>query len=133
MSAVALVRDLVSINWFPIWPSFEAWVIGRDATRVGRRLSAPQIVWNKSTRRAGARGEAGSVGQMAEYFDNHWRCPNCEDNSRRTIRHRRQIWTRPCHRRLCVEKTRPKGLGAGTSQVCKPITIFGAVAQLGER
>src|SRR5262249_1391325 len=115
MSAVALVPDLVSINWFPIWPSFEAWVIGRDATRVGRRLSAPQIVWNKSTRRAGARGEAGAGGQMGEDFGKHRRGPKCGGDFWGTIRKREQILNWPRHRRPRAEKTTAKGLGAGTS------------------
>jgi hypothetical protein len=44
------------------------------STRVGRRFSAPQIVWNRSTRRAGARGgPRGRQAQMTEDFDNHRR------------------------------------------------------------
>ena len=41
---------------------------------VGKRFSAPQIVWNRSTRCAGARGGA-RVGRprWAEDFDNHRR------------------------------------------------------------
>src|SRR5215468_8328488 len=41
---------------------------------VGKRFSAPKIVWNRSTRRAGARGGAvGRQAQMTEDFDNHRR------------------------------------------------------------
>src|SRR5262245_60336567 len=48
---------------------------------VGRRLSAPQIVWNRSTRRAGARGgAAGRQAQMTENFDNHRRIIDGGDN-----------------------------------------------------
>src|SRR5262249_28349766 len=48
---------------------------------VGRRLSAPQIVWNRSTRRAGARGgAAGRQAQMTEDFDNHRRIIDGGDN-----------------------------------------------------
>src|SRR5262249_8800545 len=48
---------------------------------VGRRLSAPQIVWNRSTRRAGARGGAGGrQAQMTEDFDNHRRIIDGGDN-----------------------------------------------------
>src|SRR5262245_55256887 len=51
------------------------------AACVGRRLSAPQIVWNRSTRRAGARGGAvGPQAQMTEDFDNHRRIIDGGDN-----------------------------------------------------
>src|SRR5262249_57753335 len=40
---------------------------------VGRRFSASQNVWNRSTRRAGARGGHGAPGQMSENLDDHRR------------------------------------------------------------
>ena len=49
----------------------------RASGAVGLRwqaVSAPQIVWNRSTRRAGARGDgAGWQAQMAEDLDDHRR------------------------------------------------------------
>src|SRR5262249_1216974 len=53
---------------------------GAPSACVGRRLSAPQIVWNRSTRRRRTRRAAGRQAQMTEDFDNHRRIIDGGDN-----------------------------------------------------